>query len=125
MKIINLLPNAQPYDLPKQQAEGMIAAGIAKAYVAPARKFNPNAKFGLNRYNYDGQPYIIASCSSCGNSTHMYGPTAHTTQSFRHCGVTESIPKDIAAEYERARGQWKPKPEAPARTPMTGFVIPI
>jgi hypothetical protein len=125
MKIINLLPNAQPYDVPRQHAEGLIAAGIAKAYVEPVAKKIPNAKFGLHLDQYEGEPYITATCTGCDNRTRFTGPTAHKTQVFRHCGVTDRIPQDIAEQYERARQNWKPKRAAQSPTPMNGFVIPI
>jgi hypothetical protein len=123
VKIINLLPNAQPYDLPRQQAEAMIAAGMAKAYVAPVVTRVPKAKWGLERRQIDGRPYISVKCESCNTARQTAASAA--TKSFQHCGINEPVPSHIAAEYERVFGKWKPRPEPKEATPMAGFVIPI
>ena len=116
---------SEPFEIARGLAEILIAEGKVHAYAEPVAKKNPDAKFGFNRCQYDGEPYITATCKGCDNRTRFTGPTAHRTQVFRHCGVTDRIPQDIAAEYERARKAWKPKKEAPARTPMNGFVTNI
>ncbi len=113
MKIINLLPNAQPYDLPRQQAEGMIAAGVAKAYVAPVVKRVPNAKWFVAKREIDGRPYIAVKCESCNTARQTAASAA--TKSFQHCGINEPVPQHIAAEYERvfssgSRDQNRKKP---------------
>jgi hypothetical protein len=116
---------SQPFEVARGLAEILIAEGKVHAYSEPVAKKIPDAKFGLNRDQYDGEPYITATCTGCDNRTRFTGPTAHKTQVFRHCGVTDRIPQDIAEQYERARQNWKPKRAAQSPTPMNGFVIPI
>ena len=38
------------------------------------------------------------------------GPTAHRTQQFRHCGVSENAPEHIQEQYVEQRANWKPRP---------------
>jgi hypothetical protein len=102
-----------PFNKPRAEAEAMIAAGIAVAYVEPASVRRPDAQFAVHVWSLDKQPYIGASCSGCGNKAQFSGPNAHKTQVFRHCGVTNQIPEDVAAEYAERRSKWKPKPVAP------------
>jgi hypothetical protein len=103
-----------PFNKPRAEAEAMIAAGIAFAYVEPAPVRRPDAQFAVQLWKkYGNEPYIAASCSGCGTKNQFSGPTAYKTCVFRHCGITDSIPEDVAAKYAEVRSKWKPKPVAP------------
>jgi hypothetical protein len=102
-----------PFNKPRAEAEAMISAGIAFAYVAlapPVRK--PDAQFAVHRTTLSKQPFIAASCNSCGSKAQFTGPTAHKTQFFRHCGVTDAVPEHIAEQYGNLRAKWR-APVAP------------
>jgi len=88
----------------------MIQAGIAQPYVEAAPARLPDAKWAVSVWSIDKQPYIAASCSSCGNRVQFTGPTAHRTQQFRHCGVSENAPEHIQEQYVEQRANWKPRP---------------
>jgi hypothetical protein len=119
MKIFYAGTPEVPFNKPRAEAEAMIAAGIAFAYVAPAAPVRePDAQFAVHRTTLSKQPFIAASCNSCGSKAQFTGPTAHKTQVFRHCGVTDSIPEHIAEEYAKLRAKWK------ALTPQTTEKLP-
>jgi hypothetical protein len=113
-----------PFNKPRAEAEAMIAAGIAFAYVAPAppaRK--PDAQFAVHRTTRSKQPFIAASCNSCGSKAQFTGPTAHKTQVFRHCGVTDAVPEHIAEQYAKLRAKWKaPAPQSTEKFPSFELV---
>jgi hypothetical protein len=102
-----------PFNKPRAEAEAMIAAGIAFKYVEPIPVRKPDANFAVQVWSLDNQPFIAASCNGCGNKAQFSGPTAHRTQVFRHCGITDAIPEDVAADYAERRSKWKPMPVAP------------
>jgi hypothetical protein len=122
MKIAYVASPDFPFDKSRPEAEAMIEAGIAKPFVAVAPARVPDAKWAVNVWASDKQPYIAASCNACGNRVQFTGPTAHRTQQFRHCGVAENAPSHIQEEYVDRRANWKPKPEA-ARTEAVPFEV--
>jgi hypothetical protein len=122
MKIFYAGSPEVPFNKPRAEAEAMIASGIAFLYVEPAPVRKPDAQFAVQIWSNNNEPYVAASCNGCGNKAQFSGPSAHRTQVFRHCGITDQIPEDVAAEYVRRRAQWTPKkpvaPEAGTAIPM-------
>jgi hypothetical protein len=114
-----------PFDKPRPEAQAMIAAGIARAYVPPEPVKKPRVtNWQLKRFDFDGAPYIRVSCTGCGNTANISGPTAHRTQKFIHCGIAESVPEFIQADYEVAKPKTRQERDksVPLQVPM---VIPI
>jgi hypothetical protein len=95
-----------PFHKPRVEAEAMIAAGIAFAYVKPAPVRKPDAHFAVQIWKIDNQPFIAAWCNGCATKNQFSGPTAHRTSVFRHCGVTDAVPQDITADYTERRARW-------------------
>jgi hypothetical protein len=58
-------------------------------------------------------PYLLVSCSTCGNNQQGEGPTVHKTGKFLHCRIVESCPTDIAKQYEKARDKYKRGADVP------------
>jgi hypothetical protein len=110
-----------PFNKPKEEAEAMIAAGLAFKYVEPQPAHKPDAQFGVQIWAFDKQPYIAASCNGCGNKAQFSGPTAHKTSVFRHCGVADKIPEHIAEHYAELRAKWR---RSPARTEPQAEKLP-
>jgi hypothetical protein len=102
-----------PFNKPRAEAQAMVAAGIAFKYVEPSPVRMPDAQFAVQIATFDNEPFITASCSGCSNKARFTGPTCHKTQVFRHCGITDQIPEDIAEHYAELRSKWNPKPVAP------------
>jgi hypothetical protein len=102
-----------PFNKPKAEAEAMIAAGLAFKYVEPVPVRTPKAHFTVQILPQSKEPYIAASCSGCSNKVQFHGPTAHKTQVFRHCGITDAVPERVADFYAKLRAKWKPAPAAP------------
>lgn len=109
MKLIDKQHKHPPFDAPAGMAESLISAGTAERYVEPTpKKLAPSSSWRVVEdpmYANDGvhtyRCYILATCSTCGGAMRAAGPTAHRTQTFRHCGVNEEVPQDIRREYER------------------------
>jgi hypothetical protein len=101
-----------PFNKPRAEAEAMIASGIAFAYIEPQPVRTPDAHFAVQIWKIGNQPYIAASCNGCGNKAQFSGPSAHRTQVFRHCGVTDAIPEHIAEDYAERFKKWKPTKKA-------------
>jgi hypothetical protein len=124
MKIAYIASPNFPFHKPRPEAEAMIQAGIAQPFVEAAPARLPDAKWAVSVRSIDKQPYIAASCSSCGNRVQFTGPTAHRTQQFRHCGVSENAPEHIQEQYVEQRANWKPKPSPEsARTEAVPFEV--
>ena len=113
MKLVYPSSPNLPFDKSRQEGQAMIAAGIAKPWVAVAPARIPDSKWAVNVWSIDKQPYIAASCGSCGNKVQFSGPTAHRTQQFRHCGVAENAPEHIQEEYVDRRSNWRKRTPEP------------
>jgi hypothetical protein len=124
MKIFYAGTPEVPFNKPRAEAEAMITAGIAFAFVAPAVPVRrPDAQFAVHRTTLSKQPFIAASCNSCGSRAQFTGPNAHKTQVFRHCGVTDSIPEHVAEEYAKLRAKRKvPTPQTTEKLPSFELV---
>lgn len=109
---------------PAGEAAYLISTGKFEKCEAPLTpKTYPEMKWAVR----DGDPVddmayppsIFYSCGACGNPGRISGPSA-TAQIIRHCGVAESVPEHIAAEYTKRRAAYlkrypvKPKVAAPA-----------
>ena len=107
------------FDLDANVARALIASGTHVEYkpVEPVRVPNTTwatgwipAQLGIPR-----EPVITATCTTCSGAQRMTGPTAHKTQKFLHCGVTESVPRHIAAQYAGMRQAMANEQEARAK----------
>jgi len=110
MKLVDKSRKHPPFDAPSGLAEALIAAGTAEKYEEPApKKLPPDTEWRVVREPMrcnDGvsfnSSYISARCHTCQQAIQMSGPTCHRTQQFRHCGIAESVPDNIAREYTKA-----------------------
>lgn len=103
-----------PFHKPRQEAQAMIAAGVACAYTAPAAPVRvPKTTWGIAVRKYNNEPYISAKCASCNGAVQMSGPNAHKTQVFSHCGVAEKVPSQLGEQYVERRKKFVFKPIQP------------
>jgi len=101
-----------PFDVPPGLAEALLAQGYVK--IEPVVKAAvPNAQWaarqGVREADYQFPPYLVYSCSTCGNrqTTESKRGTAHLSAELRHCGVVDRCPEDVAAKYLELFNEWK------------------
>ena len=83
--------------------------------VDPVRIGPPQTSWSVGRSDQTGELWITAKCATCRLSTDFAGPTAHKSQRFSHCRVNESVPLEIAEQYEKLL-----RKKAPAVEPRRG-----
>jgi len=85
---------------------GFIDAGLAEEIKPEVDRRHPDTNWKVVDGNFVGDfqwsPGLVYKCATCGNGAVSHGPNAHKIQ-FRHCGIVESVPQDIANEYLRRR----------------------
>lgn len=129
------------FDCASGMAAGLIATGNFEQYVPPEFSLdtagNKKPKLYANAtwvaregkrssdgdFRYD--PEIVYSCSSCGNKGIMTGPTVHKTGKFLHCGVVDTVPKDVQQKYAELRKAWGESKPASKRATDTGGVLVV
>jgi hypothetical protein len=101
-----------PFDVAAGLAEALLAQGYVK--IEPEiKRPTPNAQWaarpGVREGDYQGPPKLFYSCSACGNlhTTESQKGTAHISAEFRHCGVVDRCPEDVAAKYQELFNEWK------------------
>lgn len=106
---VQSLRTKEVFDFEANIARAFIASGTHIAYVDPKPVRVPNTTWKVvwlpAQQFIPREPAITAECKSCDGKILITGPNAHRTQSFRHCGVTEPIPRHIAAQYAGVRTQ--------------------
>lgn len=108
MKLVDKQHLHPPFDVPSGQAEALLATGTVERYEEPRpRKLPPDTQWSVSRepmYASDGvhvyRAVIVAHCRTCASAARFAGPTAHKTQRFRHCGISEEVPHEIGKQYE-------------------------
>jgi hypothetical protein len=98
-----ILTSGIAHDCSHEIGETLIAAGLATLPKSEARV--PDARWAVMTMA-EGEPYIHARCGTCKDAFNAYGPTAHKTQIFSHCGTPEKIPQGIAQQYEHELKLW-------------------
>src|SRR6266851_1285847 len=105
MKIQAKQGNREVFDLDSKVARALIAAGSHVEYIPtePVRVPNTTWKVGWlpAQLGFATEPAITYCCATCMAGSRpgtMTGPTVHRTGVFRHCGVIETVPRDIAAQ---------------------------
>lgn len=110
MKLIDKKHENAPFDVPAGLALALLATGTVEKYTDPEPKRPaPDSSWKVVREpmlcndGANSNPcYIFARCASCQQTIQMSGPTVHRTQVFRHCGIAEPVPEEIAREYVKA-----------------------
>src|SRR5258708_21260213 len=112
MKIQAKQGDRSVFDLEATVARALIASGTHVAYVAPEPVRTPNTTWKTGwlpaQLGFAPEPAITYCCATCMAGSRpgmMTGPTVHRTGVFRHCGVTETVPRHIAAQYACMRKQ--------------------
>jgi hypothetical protein len=87
--------------LDKDYSEMMAAAAAAKVteeqgHIAAGVIPQPGMNWGLYQYQYDGRPYIKASCSHCK----QIWTTGQLELTIAHCGRVDSMPEDLRDRLE-------------------------
>lgn len=107
MKIQSKTGSKEVFDFESKVARALIAGGTHIEYIPtePVRvpKTTWEAKWIPAQLDIPREPVIIATCATCSGAQRMTGPTAHKTQKFLHCGVTEIVPRHISAQYAGMR----------------------
>ena len=134
MKVKTANGKGEVFEVENNTARALIAAGTLVEYIPPVQ-CGPvpltSWKVGwlpattvaadLNqKITYPKIPVIIAKCDTCLCTCSLTGKTAHKTQRFTHCRVSEAVPTDIAAHYVnllKRRDELTPKPHAEVRKP--------
>jgi hypothetical protein len=86
---------------------GFVDAGLAVEVLPEIDRRHPNTNWkvidGAIVGDYQYPPAIGYRCATCGSGAVSDGPTVHKTVQFRHCGIVEPVPQDVANEYVRRR----------------------
>jgi len=87
--------------LDTQYIELMAAAASAKAaeeqgHITTGALPQFGMNWGLFQYQYDGRPYIKASCSHC----RQFWTTGQLELTIAHCGQVDSMPEDLRDRLE-------------------------
>jgi hypothetical protein len=91
---------------------------------APApRALSPQSTFTINESLTVGGPVLHATCRNCKNVMNAWGPTAHVTQKFHHCGIAEDVPAEIQRAYSLAYKNATEERPAPKRKPGSVAVL--
>jgi hypothetical protein len=85
----------------------VITAGLAVEIPPDVKKSTPDTAWNVCEGQHaEHPPYIHARCATCGTPAYCGGPNA-TKMKFLHCGVVETVPRDIAKHYERELSKWE------------------
>jgi len=87
------------------------------------RLFSPDSTFSIDESLEHGGPVLRAKCRNCKNVLCAWGPTAHITQKFVHCGIAESAPPEIQKLYSTLYTRYTEAPPAPKRKPGQVVVL--
>jgi hypothetical protein len=107
-----------PFDVPSGMAAALLTQGFIK--VEPEiKRPTPNlqwaARPGVREQDYQHQPYLVCSCSTCDQRFTIDSKkgTAHISAEIRHCGVVDRCPADAAAKYLKLFNDWKSRSRRP------------
>ena len=111
MKLQDPMKQHPPFDVAVGAVQMYLNKGYTKVEPTTAKPI-PNSKCGLKLgtrvEDYQYPPMLFWSCSTCGGRhwTEIEIGTAHKTSIARHCGVVETCPPEIAAQYEKIFAEW-------------------
>jgi hypothetical protein len=125
---LELIATGELFDVPRGLASALrlIGRGEIREPLPPTpRVLNPKSHFSIvENLNSEGVPFTIyAKCDNCKNVASSCGKTSHLTMRYRHCGVVETVPAEIAQRYSRLIAHSQASQERPRRAPGTVSVL--
>lgn len=104
----------------------LVAAKLAEEIPNTIQRPAPTSKWyvreGARVEDYQYPPQLCISCG-CGmrQYTESEKGTAHKTAEARHCGIVDTCPANVAAQYEQIYAAWKSRPRKRAPEKVSAF----
>lgn len=98
-----------------------LAEEIPNTVKRPAHVTKWFVREGSRVEDYQYSPMVYVSCS-CGLKQHTESERGTANEAVaRHCGVNETCPPDVAAQYLKVFGEWKSRSRQKVKERVSAF----